>query len=328
MTGSEPSAARPDRATLLAFVGVVLIGSANAIGVKLTVEELAPFWGGSLRFLAAAMVMMSIVLVARRSLPRGRSLWGAALYGVVGFTAAFGFAYTGLRDVPAGTAMVLIALTPLFTFGLAIAHRQERFHLQGLLGSLIALVGIGIVFVDQLGADVPLLSLVLIVLAAVGIAESAVIVKSIPKSDPFATNGVALLVGGGSLLILSLVAGEPRALPTDAVTWAAMGYLVLFGSVGLFSLYVFALQRWTASAVSYSTLLMPVVAVVLAAVLLGERISPSFVLGSAVILGGVYVGAFLRARLPTTPVTSLPECPPLDEVALTAEEGTPAPARA
>jgi drug/metabolite transporter (DMT)-like permease len=314
VSDSQPTAS-PDQATLLAFLGVVVFGGANAVAAKLTVDELAPFWGAGLRFVAAGALMMLVVLVTRRSLPRSRSLWGAALYGVVGFSASYGLAYTGLQDVPAGTAMVFISLTPLFTFGLAIAHRQERFHVQGLLGALIAVVGIGIVFVDQLSADVPLFPMLLILLATVAIAESGVIVKWIPKSDPFATNGVAMLTGAALLLILSLVAGEARGLPTQTATWAAVGYLVVFGSVVMFSLYVFALQRWTASAVSYVTLLMPLVTVALAAVLTGERITPSFVLGSAVILGGVYVGAFLKYRPGRSSASSLPECLPIDACA-------------
>jgi drug/metabolite transporter (DMT)-like permease len=311
----RPSNARPSQAALLAFGGVVLLGGANAIAVKLTVAEHAPFWGAALRFVAAGALTLLVVAATRRPLPRGRSLAGAALYGVVGFSASYGLAYSGLRDVPAGTAMVLIALTPLFTFGLAIAHRQERFHVQGLLGALIAVVGIGLVFVDQLSAEVPLVSLLLILLAAVAIAESSVIVKAIPRSDPFATNAVAMLTGGGLLLALSLVAGEPSALPRQAETWAAVGYLVVFGSVVMFALFVFTLQRWTASAVSYVTLLMPLVTVALAALLTDERITPSFGLGGAVILAGVYVGAFMKGRPARSSASSLPECLPIDACA-------------
>jgi drug/metabolite transporter (DMT)-like permease len=219
----RPANARPSQATLLAFAGVVLFGGANAIAVKLTVAELAPFWGAAMRFVAAGAILLVLVAATKRPLPRGRSLGGAALYGVVGFAASYGFAYVGLRDVPAGTAMVLIALTPLFTFGLAIAHRQERFHVQGLVGALIAVAGVGLVFVDQLSADVPFGSLLLVLMAAVAIAESSVIVKAIPRSDPFASNAVAMLTGAGLLFVLSLVAGEPFALPRMAETWAAIG---------------------------------------------------------------------------------------------------------
>lgn len=231
---------------MLAFAGVILFGGANAIAVKLTVAELAPFWGAALRFVAAGVLMLLLVAATRRAMPRGRSLGGAAIYGIVGFSASYGFAYTGLRDVPAGTAMVFIALTPLLTFGLAIAQGQERFHVQGLLGALIALAGIAVIFVDQISANVPLASMLLVLLAAVSIAESAVIVKAIPRSDPFATNAVAMLTGGGLLLILALVAGEPFGLPRQAETWAAIGYLVAFwlgGHVRAVRLHPAALDR-------------------------------------------------------------------------------------
>lgn len=315
MSDAQPAAVRPDRVTLLAFLALVLIGGANAVAVKQTVAELAPFWGAATRFAAAGLLMLLIVVLTRRSLPRGRSLLGAAAYGLIAFAVSNALAYTALRDVPAGTAMVLIALTPLFTFGLAIAQGQERFHVQGLLGALIAVAGVGLVFVDQLSADVPLFSLLLILLAAVGVAESGVIVKWIPRSDPFGTNAVAMLTGTLVLFIVSLVAGEPWELPTQPATWAAIGYVVVLGSVALFALYVFTLQRWTASAVSYMTLLMPLVTVTLGAVLLGESITPSFVLGGAVILGGVYVGAFLKIRPARSSASSLPECLPIDACA-------------
>ena len=315
MASARSTIAGADRVTLLAFFGVVLFGGANAIGVKQTVHELAPFWGATIRFVAAGLVMAAIALGTRRTLPSGQSLIGAMLYGAVGFGASYGFVYPALRDTPAGTAGVLIALVPLLTFALAIAQKQEAFRPQGLLGGLIALAGVAVIFADQLNANVPLASLVLLLLGTLCIAETGVIVKWIPRSDPFGTNAVAMLTGAAILLLLSLVFSEPWAVPAQPATWAAVGYLVIFGSVVMFGLFVFTLERWTASAVSYSTLLLPLVTVSLGAVLVDERISPSFLVGGAVILAGVYVGAFLKIRPRRSSATSLPECLPIDACA-------------
>jgi drug/metabolite transporter (DMT)-like permease len=311
MAASPQSVTRPDTSTYLAFFGCVLFGGANAIGVRQTVLELPPFWSASLRFLAAGLILTAITVATRRSFPRGRSLWGAILYGTVGFAASFGFVYAGLRTVPGGTASVLIAITPLLTFGLAIVQHQERFHVQGLVGALVALAGIGVVFADQVGANVPVGSLALVILGAVCIAESGIILKWIPRSDPFGTNAVGMLAGGAILLTLTLITGEPRPVPAQSQTWIALAYLVVFGSVVLFSLYVFILQRWTASAVSYTTLLFPFVGVTIATLVIGERFSPSLVLGGLVALVGVYIGAF-RVRPHRTSATSAPECLPID----------------
>lgn len=303
---------RPDPSTLAAFIGVVLLGGLNAIAVRQTVQEMAPFWGAGLRFVAAGLGMAAIVVVLRRPFPRGRSLAGAMLYGAVGFGASYGFIYPGFRETPAGTGMVLIALTPLLTFGLAIAHRQERFRLQGLLGALIALAGVAIVFAAQLDANVPLASLVLILLGTLCIAETGVIVKLIPRSDPFGTNVVGMLTGAAILLILSFLAGESLVLPNEPSTWAAVGYLVVLGSVVMFALYLYTLARWTASAVSYMTLLLPLVTISAAAVLTGEQVTTAVLVGGAVTLAGVYVGAFLKIRPRRSSASALPECLPID----------------
>jgi drug/metabolite transporter (DMT)-like permease len=69
-------------------------------------------------------------------------------------------------------------------------------------------------------------------------------------------------------------------------------YLILAGSVVMFYLFVYVLSRWTASAASYSILLFPLVATVLAAWLAKETVTLPFILGGAIVLVGVWVGAF------------------------------------
>lgn len=305
------TAARPESATLLAFVIVIVTGGLNAIAVRQTLGELTPFWSAALRFLLAAVVMLAVVVVTRRTLPRGRGVTGAIAYGAVGFAASYAFIYSGLVEAPASAGAVLLALAPLFTFGLAIIQGQERFRAEGLVGAIVALIGVVVVFADQLGADVPLGSLVLIVLGVLCIAEAGVIVKWIPRSDPFGTNAVAMTSGGLILLALTLVSGEPLAVPSGSQAIVALVYLVVLGSVLLFAAYVYALTRWTASAVSYSTLLMPLVAVPTAAFLTDEPITVQLVIGGAIMLAGVYVGAFFR-RPRRWSASSAPECLPVD----------------
>lgn len=303
----------PPRAAVAAFAATVVLGGANAVAVKQTVQEMTPLWGASLRFAVAGALMVVIVAATGRRFGRGKSLTGAGVYGLLGFAASYGLLYTGLQQVPAGTAMVLLALTPLFTFGLALLHRQEKFRIQGLLGSLIAVAGVAIIFLDQMRADVPVGSMLLVLLGTVAIAESGVVAKSIPQSDPFVTNAVAMLTGSVVLFAAAMVAGESLTLPSTRATWLATGYLVLFGSVLMFALFLFTLQRWTASAVSYVTLLMPLVTLILAAIFFGERISATFVGGGAVIMVGVYLGAFLTGRPRPAPAVCLPECLPIEE---------------
>ena len=310
---SVSAATRPDRATLLAFAGVVLCGGLNTIAVKQTVAELAPEWGAALRFLAAGLIFAGLTIARRRAFPRGRALVGALLYGAIGFGAAFGLIYPALREVPAGTAAVVIALSPLATYGLAVAQRQEAFRPGALVGALVALVGVGLVFVEQLGAAVPLGALLLVAVGMVCLSEAAIIVKWVPRSDPFATNAVAMLTAGVLLLVASIALGEPQAIPARSATWIASGYIIVFGSVVMFGLYLYGLARWSASAMSYSTLLLPFVSVTVATLLTGEAFSIAFLIGGLVMLAGVYIGAFGSGRRRPSTATSMPECLPVGD---------------
>ena len=90
---------------------------------------------------------------------------------------------------------VIFALAPLLTFFFAILHRQESFQWKVLIGGLLATAGIAIVFHSQLSADIPLLSLLAIILAAACSAEAIVLFKTFPKAHPVTTNAVAMAVG-------------------------------------------------------------------------------------------------------------------------------------
>ena len=84
-------------------------------------------------------------------------------------------------------------------------------------------------------------------------------------------------------------------LPSRAETWVALAYLVPVGSVLVFVLYLVVLKHWEASRAAYAFVLIPFVTVVLSAWLLDEPVGLSLLLGGALILLGVYIGA-LRPR--------------------------------
>jgi drug/metabolite transporter (DMT)-like permease len=278
------------------FVLIALIGGGNPVGVAIAVDELDPAWAAATRFLTAGAIFAIAMVLFRVPVPHGRALIGSFVYGVFGFFAAFAFLFWGFRDTPPGTGQVIIALTPLLTLLLAVAHGLERFSVRALLGMVIALAGLVFLVADRIEADVPLLPLLAVVAGAALLAESAVVVKLTPRSHPVASNAVGMLAGGALLLVLSALAGDRWEAPTQSDTWAAMVFLVLGGSVAVFGLYVFLLGRWSASATSYILLLQPLPTLVYSAVLTQEPITPALFIGAAVIMLGVYIGAFSASR--------------------------------
>lgn len=287
--------ARTGGDTLVAFLALVLIGGSNAVAVRFSNLELPPFWGATSRFLAAAAIFWVILLVRRAGLPKGRALAGSILYGALAVGASYALLYWALLEIQAGFAMVILSLNPLLTMLFAVIHGIERFRWRGLAGSLLAMVGIAIGIGAEFGQSLPVLSLVALIAGVVCIAEGSVVFKLFPGTKPLPTNVVAVTTGGIILALVSLIAGESWSLPSKPATVAAFGYLVVFGSVVLFYLYLLVLSRWTASATSYAFLLFPVATIVIAALIADERVTGGFLVGAAIALAGIWLGAYTKA---------------------------------
>ena len=280
------------RSTLIAFGLLVLLGGSNAVAVRFSNRELPPFWGAAIRFAAAALILWIIVAVRRIEIPRGRALTGVLIFGVMANGINYALLYFALVEIRAGFTMVVTAFVPLLTLLFALVHGQESFRWRGILGALIAIGGIILALGSGLGTEVPLASLLALVLSIVFLAEAPVVLKLYPPSHPMATNAIAVTTGAILLLVVSLVVGEEWALPATSDTWISFIYLVFLGTVVLFYLYLLVLSRWTASSTNYAFLLFPIVTVVIAAWLLGEDVTATFLVGGAIVLLGVRVGAF------------------------------------
>lgn len=289
---------RPDARTLLAFAAVVLLLAANPLVVRFTDRALAPFWNGATRMLAASIVFFAYVAVRRIAMPRGRELGGAIAYGAVQFGVGFGLGYWGLQKVPANVVGVLLASIPLFTIVFAATARVERMTLRGLIGALVSLGGIAVLLGARPGGQIPTPYLAASLGFAACLAAALVIAKSLRAVNPASLNAIGMLTGGALLLAASFAAGEPRPLPALTATWAVQLYVVLLGSVGAFGLMLYVLRRWTASATSYQTVLSPPVTIALAALLLGEQVNAGMLVGTAIVLVGVYVGVISHWHWP------------------------------
>ncbi len=294
---SEVRAGVIDRSNTLvvaAYALIVLLVGCNAVAVRFTVAELPPFWGAALRFTAAALIFWFLVLVRRAPLPKGRALVGVLLYGFLNFGASYAFIYWGIRSLSAGLLQVILALTPLLTFFAAYVHGLESFRWRGLAGAVLAVAGIAVAFFDGRSGSAPIWALVAIILSAVCISEATVVVKFFPRSDLFAANALGMTTGALTLIVLSLIRHEPWRLPQKAATWFSVAYLVVMGSVVVFWLFLFLLGKLTASVASYQFVLFPFVTVFVAGWLAGETPNVGFVIGGALVLAGVWIGALSR----------------------------------
>ena len=296
-----PMTGNRDRLALASFLASALLAGGNGVSIRFSNRELAPLWGAGLRFALAAALLLAVMAVRRLGFPQGRALTGALLYGTFNFGAAFALAYYALVRLHAGLGQTLLALVPLATLLLAVAQHQERLRAAAVAGTLLALAGVAVISQGSVGASVPLASVLAAVASAVCIAQAAVLVRRFPPVHPVTMNAVGMTTGAALLLAGSALAGEPHLLPQRAATWAAIGYLVVIGSVVVFVLYLVVLHYWAASRAAYGFVLIPFVTVLLSAWLDNEPLGLGLLAGGLLVLAGVYVGALRPTGPPSTP---------------------------
>ena len=155
-----------------ALSGLILCGiwGSTWLFIKLGLADLPPLTFAGIRFLLAGLILTAIVLARRVRWPRAGRDWALiAIVGFLQFTLNYGLVFWGEQHISSGLAAVLQSTFP--AFGLVIAHLylpHERITLLKVMGVLMGIVGIAIIFSDQLtvAGHMALLGSIALVLSA------------------------------------------------------------------------------------------------------------------------------------------------------------------
>jgi drug/metabolite transporter (DMT)-like permease len=277
----------------LAFGACGAIWGSTFLVISVGNDALAPVWAATLRLGLAAVLLAGLTRARGQRLPRGAALRSAIGYGVWQFGINFPLLYWGERAVPSGLAAVLYATIPLSSAVLARAFGIERLTVAKLAGAVIALAGVGVLFSGggRAGvAGVVPLGVLAVFGGATAAAVGTVILKRGPRQDPFAVNAVGCAAGAIISGLASLALGERHALPTSAAAVFPILYLTVAGSLGAFVIMSWLIGHWPVSRSSYVTVVIPVIALALGALLHHERLAATSLAGVALIMGGLLVG--------------------------------------
>lgn len=287
---------RPLSHWLLLVTLSLLWGSSFAL-TRIAVAELEPAMLVVGRNLLASLALLGLVLLLGRAWPRGGRLWGFMLaIAVVGNMTPFLLISWGQQRIDSGLAGILMAIMPLMT--LVLAHflvAVERMTSARLAGFVIGFAGIlalvGPAALRELGGQgETLLAQLAVLLAACCYAINTIIARHKPASDAWSTS--ALVLGMACLLTLPLaLLPAESAWPTglsSAALWAVVVLGVLctaLGSVVYFTLVAAAGPTFL-SLINY---LIPLWAVAIGLLFLGERPEWNHLLALGMILLGVGV---------------------------------------
>jgi drug/metabolite transporter (DMT)-like permease len=307
-TQASPVSTLPGRNVLMPFAAFIILVGGAPVAIRIIYSELEPFWLGLARFGFGAAVFWVLALFKGLQVPKGRALVGAVLYGALGVGISMVLMGWGLVKTSASLAAILMAMVPLMTVLLAALQGVETLTGRGLFGALIAVVGVAITVGGASSANISLPHIAAIILGTGFLAESGVVIKRFPPNPPIMTNAIAMTVGAIILAIASLATGESWVIPTQPDTWAALGYLGIFVTVFAFIFYIQVLNKWSASGTSYGFVIIPLITVIVAALLTNEQTSVNFLIGAALVLTGVFVGALLPSKNNAVVVEECKDC--------------------
>lgn len=258
-----------------------------------------------LRMSFALVSLLAIVAISRRFWTTSKPAWGRGLVlGVVAMALPMLLLTLALEDLPVSVGGLLIALIPIAT--IAAAHfmlDDERFSPKSLPGLVLALVGTAIlvgiggesvVGVDNLWRGVAY-SIAGVALAGIGGALSRRFALQVPAEDlvlPQFTVNTALL-----LIVIPLIT-EIEIEGIGADSWLLLAAIGTIGTTVPFASFLIAAGINPAYRLGLTGYAVPVVAVALAVIFLGEQLSIPIVVGAVLIVAGVIIAERTTGHVP------------------------------
>lgn len=261
--------------------------------IKLGLADLPPLTFAGIRFLIASLILSALILARGVRWPRSRRDWYLiAIVGLLQFTLNYGLVFWGEQYIPSGLAAVLQSTFP--AFGLVIAHLYlpyERLTTRKVIGVLMGVVGVAIIFSDQLtiAGHLALLGSVALVASAFFGAYSNVLVKAYAREiDPQVLAAGQMIFGFPPLLIIGMVTeGNPFRFHWTMTAVISLAYLVVVGSVIAFALYYWLVRHMEVTKTMLIALVVPIVAVTLGSFVRQERLNWRLLTGGVFIISGV-----------------------------------------
>ena len=272
---------------------VAIMWGGTFIATRMASQVFEPFTGASFRYAIALVFMIPLMLMKDKAALRINKKQFLQLL-VLGGTGVFAYSFfffNGMKRVPASHGSLIVALNPVLVMLISTLFGKERINGIRLVGLLLSLAGTAIViargdifslFSTFTWGDAFMLG------CPVAWAFYTYFAKDALKTTtPLQASTWSILLG--FLLILIFVPFEAYPTKVDWTVWLALAYLGICGSVLGFVWYYEGIQKIGPVKTSAFNNLIPIFAMILSVVVLGETIHGYTLYGSAMVIGGVFL---------------------------------------
>jgi drug/metabolite transporter (DMT)-like permease len=297
----------------IALWTVYIVWGSTYLAIRYVVETMPVLLSAGLRFFLAGALFAAWLLVRRGpgALRVTRAeLLGCSVVGIALLLGGNGLVSVGEDEgVPSGLAALVIATVPLWV----ILFRRlagERIGRATPLWVAVGFTGVALLLMPGDRPDgAPIGGMLILVAAAFCWAGGSFAASKLAiPDDPIRATALQMLVGGGLMAIVGLVAGEGGEVDFAAFSWestVAFVYLVLIGSLCAFTAYAWLLKHAPISQVATYAYVNPVVAIALGALFVDEEVTGLMVVAAVVICASV--AGTIREEAPTEPAAAAEE---------------------
>lgn len=267
------------------------------IAGRFVAQDVGPFSAAFIRFVIASVFLLLMVRRAEGRLPPVRLAQVLPII-VIGMTGVFAYNvlfFSGLKLIGASRAALIIATSPIFITVLSCAFFHERLTRLKAVGVLVSVAGAAIVISrgnlagivgDHFGRG----ELFILGCVASWVAYSLAGKAAMSSVTPLVAVAYSCAVGTAALLVPALIEGLASDLADYSLrSWLCLGYLAVFGTVLGFYWYYDGIKRIGTMRAGQFINVVPVSAVVLAFLILGEPVTPSLLVGGLLVVSGVYL---------------------------------------
>lgn len=276
--------------------------------IKIGLDDLPPISFAGLRFTLALLLLFILIKIQKIPLPKTKNEWKIlCVTGILQFSINYSLVFWSEKYISSGLAAVLQAMIPAFGLLTAWIHLpDEKITWQKILAITMGIVGVGVIFIEQLqiSDSWAFLACIGIVIGALAAAEASVLTKKTSGKHHPLTFLFGQILCGIPLVILFgyFKEGNPLDFHWTGRAVFAVLYLAIVGTIVAFWLYYWLLNRVESSKAMTISLVTPLVAVIVGNLVLGEKLPLQTFFGGLMILAGV---GLIVARRRAKPITEI-----------------------